>query len=276
MLNAPISGDESRRAPVRLRRPGAHPGHRTWISPRPKSCPSSSRSTTPVSTRRVLYDWDKDRCPTRRRRSREVPQQDEPAGRERGQPAAAPDLAKFPGPGRHYRPAGQLRRGSARLSIKISDKVGQGPDARRELYGQGIVNCRQSWTAPDSARGRPSAQIYGLSWSPDPPGVDLEPPGSEWVPSSPRSPSAAERITELATITTGQIVGQLHDEAGSPIEGVVISALGSAFAVSDKLGQFLAAPAAPRSLSRPRPPRRLSDGARHHHRRARRRARPRR
>jgi hypothetical protein len=50
----------------------------------------------------------------------------------------------------------------------------------------------------------------------------------------------AERITELATITTGQIVGQVHDEAGSPIEGVVISALGSAnaFAVSDKLGQF--------------------------------------
>lgn len=50
----------------------------------------------------------------------------------------------------------------------------------------------------------------------------------------------AERITELATLTTGQIVGQVHDEAGSPIEGVVISALGSAnaFAVSDKMGQF--------------------------------------
>jgi hypothetical protein len=50
----------------------------------------------------------------------------------------------------------------------------------------------------------------------------------------------AERITELAAITTGQIVGQVHDEAGTPIEGVVISALGSAnaFAVSDKLGQF--------------------------------------
>jgi Carboxypeptidase regulatory-like domain/TonB dependent receptor len=49
-----------------------------------------------------------------------------------------------------------------------------------------------------------------------------------------------ERITELAAITTGQIVGQVHDEAGTPIEGVVISALGSAnaFAVSDKLGQF--------------------------------------
>lgn len=49
-----------------------------------------------------------------------------------------------------------------------------------------------------------------------------------------------QRITELATITTGQIVGQVHDEGGTPIEGVVVSALGSsnAFAVSDKLGQF--------------------------------------
>jgi hypothetical protein len=50
----------------------------------------------------------------------------------------------------------------------------------------------------------------------------------------------AERITDIATISTGQIVGQVVDEAGQPIEGVVISALGSsnAFAVSDKLGQF--------------------------------------
>lgn len=49
-----------------------------------------------------------------------------------------------------------------------------------------------------------------------------------------------ERITELATLTTGQIVGQVHDEGGKPIEGVVVSALGSssAFAVSDKAGQF--------------------------------------
>ena len=50
----------------------------------------------------------------------------------------------------------------------------------------------------------------------------------------------AERITELAAISTGQIVGQVHVEGGNPIEGVVVSALGSAnaFAVSDKLGQF--------------------------------------
>jgi hypothetical protein len=49
-----------------------------------------------------------------------------------------------------------------------------------------------------------------------------------------------ERVTELAAITTGQIVGQVHDQAGIPIEGVVVSALGSAnaFAVSDKLGHF--------------------------------------
>jgi hypothetical protein len=50
----------------------------------------------------------------------------------------------------------------------------------------------------------------------------------------------AQRITELATLSTGQIVGQVNDQAGQPIEGVVISALGSAnaFAVSDILGQF--------------------------------------
>jgi hypothetical protein len=50
----------------------------------------------------------------------------------------------------------------------------------------------------------------------------------------------AERITEIATLNTGQIVGQVRDDAGQPIEGVVVSALGSAnaFGVSDKLGQF--------------------------------------
>jgi hypothetical protein len=49
-----------------------------------------------------------------------------------------------------------------------------------------------------------------------------------------------ERITNIAAIGTGQIVGQVSDETGHPVEGVVISALGSsnAFAVSDKLGQF--------------------------------------
>lgn len=45
---------------------------------------------------------------------------------------------------------------------------------------------------------------------------------------------------DLASISTGQIVGQVSDDAGNPLDGVVVSALGSttAFAVSDKLGQF--------------------------------------
>ncbi len=49
-----------------------------------------------------------------------------------------------------------------------------------------------------------------------------------------------ERITEVATVTTGQIVGRVADDADHPLDGVVISALGStsAFAVSDKSGQF--------------------------------------
>ncbi|MCC7124736.1 MAG: TonB-dependent receptor [Acidobacteria bacterium] len=49
-----------------------------------------------------------------------------------------------------------------------------------------------------------------------------------------------ERVVEVATAQTGQIAGQVADDGGSPLEGVVISALGStsAFAVSDKLGQF--------------------------------------
>lgn len=49
-----------------------------------------------------------------------------------------------------------------------------------------------------------------------------------------------ERVTEVATAQTGQITGQVADDAGNPLEGVVVSALGStsAFAVSDPLGQF--------------------------------------
>ncbi|MCC7035590.1 MAG: TonB-dependent receptor [Acidobacteria bacterium] len=47
-------------------------------------------------------------------------------------------------------------------------------------------------------------------------------------------------ITELAATSTGQIIGQVADDAGNPLDGVVVSALGSttAFAVSDRLGQF--------------------------------------
>ena len=49
-----------------------------------------------------------------------------------------------------------------------------------------------------------------------------------------------ERVTDLASVSTGQIVGQVVDDAGNPLDGVVVSALGStsAFAVSDQLGQF--------------------------------------
>ena len=41
-------------------------------------------------------------------------------------------------------------------------------------------------------------------------------------------------------MATGQIIGQVLDDAGNPLDGAVVSALGStsAFAVSDKLGQF--------------------------------------
>jgi len=49
-----------------------------------------------------------------------------------------------------------------------------------------------------------------------------------------------ERITSLAAASTGHIEGSVLDEAGRPLDGVIISALGSttAFAVSDKSGQF--------------------------------------
>ncbi len=49
-----------------------------------------------------------------------------------------------------------------------------------------------------------------------------------------------ERVTYLASALTGHIEGTVVDEAGKPLDGVVISALGgtAAFAVSDKTGQF--------------------------------------
>lgn len=49
-----------------------------------------------------------------------------------------------------------------------------------------------------------------------------------------------ERITNVAAASTGHIAGSVMDEAGKPLDGVVISALGNttAFAVSDKAGQF--------------------------------------
>ncbi len=49
-----------------------------------------------------------------------------------------------------------------------------------------------------------------------------------------------ERVAKLAAASTGHIEGSVVDEAGKPLDGVVISALGNttAFAVSDKAGQF--------------------------------------
>jgi TonB dependent receptor/Carboxypeptidase regulatory-like domain len=49
-----------------------------------------------------------------------------------------------------------------------------------------------------------------------------------------------ERVTDIAAVSTGQIAGQVVDDAGNPLDGVVVSALGStsAFAVSDELGQY--------------------------------------
>lgn len=49
-----------------------------------------------------------------------------------------------------------------------------------------------------------------------------------------------QHVTEVASVTTGQIIGRVADDAGRPLEGVVVSAMGStsAFAVSDPSGQF--------------------------------------
>ena len=51
---------------------------------------------------------------------------------------------------------------------------------------------------------------------------------------------SADRVTSLASAATGLIEGTVLDEAGEPLDGVVISALGgtTAFAVSDLSGQF--------------------------------------
>ncbi|HUQ88671.1 MAG TPA: TonB-dependent receptor [Vicinamibacterales bacterium] len=49
-----------------------------------------------------------------------------------------------------------------------------------------------------------------------------------------------EPVTRIAAIETGLIEGKVTDEAGKPLDGAVISALGgtTAFAVSDSTGQF--------------------------------------
>ena len=49
-----------------------------------------------------------------------------------------------------------------------------------------------------------------------------------------------EAVTTIAAVDTGSIQGTVTDEAGRPVDGAVVSALGgtTAFAVSDKTGQF--------------------------------------
>ena len=74
---------------------------------------------------------------------REVLQQDQPADRQRREPAAPVRSGEVPGPGRHFGAAAELRR--RQLSPGHQDQrqgVGQGLDTRRELYGQSVVNCR--------------------------------------------------------------------------------------------------------------------------------------
>jgi hypothetical protein len=48
------------------------------------------------------------------------------------------------------------------------------------------------------------------------------------------------RITQIASITTGVIAGQVLDERGQPLPDVVVSAVGgsTSFAISDRAGQF--------------------------------------
>jgi hypothetical protein len=55
------------------------------------------------------------------------------------------------------------------------------------------------------------------------------------------APRGLERVTNVATSLSGHIEGTVLDEAGRPLDGVVISALGgtTAFAVSDRSGQFV-------------------------------------
>jgi hypothetical protein len=52
--------------------------------------------------------------------------------------------------------------------------------------------------------------------------------------------SAAEHISPLASLSPGAIQGSVRDEAGAPVWGAVVSALGSssAFAVTDRAGRF--------------------------------------
>ncbi len=51
---------------------------------------------------------------------------------------------------------------------------------------------------------------------------------------------SSPRIIQIANATTGSISGVVLDDQGQPLDGVVVSALGtsSGFAMSDRVGQF--------------------------------------
>src|SRR5688500_11195967 len=59
--------------------------------------------------------------------------------------------------------------------------------------------------------------------------------------------SQPPRILQIAAATTGTIAGQVLDERGQPLDGVVVSAMGgsTSFAVSDRAGQFTLASLTP-------------------------------
>lgn len=53
-------------------------------------------------------------------------------------------------------------------------------------------------------------------------------------------PQGSTRITQIATLATGTITGQVLDDTGQPLPDVVVSAVGgtTSFALSDRTGQF--------------------------------------
>jgi hypothetical protein len=57
---------------------------------------------------------------------------------------------------------------------------------------------------------------------------------------SAQSASQAHAVTHIASLAAGSIQGTVQDEAGSPVPGAMVSALGAttAFAVSDRIGRF--------------------------------------
>ena len=61
------------------------------------------------------------------------------------------------------------------------------------------------------------------------------------------SAQAPQAVSRVASLASGAIQGSVHDEAGAPVAGVAVSALGSstAFAVSDRLGHFALRPLSP-------------------------------